>query len=101
MVAYGVRFCNRARRQDDDCPAWADVEFLKFAAICDSLGVAKYVQNVEYSTNTNFYDIDVSDDVHEGGYIAGGIEWAADQSLRQFYLFGRVEHKGGLDSECQ
>ena len=95
MIAYGIPFNNR-RKPDDLDRSVFDTQFVSFAALCESIGVAKYVKGVEYSSNHCSFDIDI-DDEHQFNDIGGGVEWAADQSLSQFIIFGRCEHKGGLD----
>ena len=97
MQMYGIEFSNRAKTMDGDDPAHMNAQFAVFAAMCASLGLAQYVRGVDYSSNWCVYSIDVSPE-HEHTQIGGGIEWAADQTLPQFEIFGRVEHKGGLDA---
>ena len=96
MEMYGIKFNNRAKKSEGDDAAQTSAQFAAFAGLCASLGYAKHVHGVEYSSNWCVYSIDV-DHVHEGTEVGGGIEWAADQTLQQFEIFGRVEHKGGLD----
>ena len=99
MEMHGIKFNNRAKKQEDDDPAQTSAQFAAFAALCASIGVASHVRGVEYSSNWCVYEIDV-DPIHEHTQVGGGIEWAADQTLPQFYLFDRVEHKGGLEDDA-
>ena len=97
MEMYGIKLFNRAKRQEGDDAAKTSAEFAAFASLCASIGVASYVRSVEYSSNWCGYEIDV-DSEHEYNQVGGGIEWAADHTLPQFEIFGRVEHKGGLEN---
>lgn len=100
MEAYGIKFDNRTKTFGFEAgdPALHAGEFMLFAALCSSYGVAQHVRGVEYSTNTEFHDIDVDPQL-EHTDIAGAIEVAADASLQQFRLFNRVEFKGGLEND--
>jgi len=99
MEMYGINFTNRAKTSEGDDPAEISAQFAAFAALCESLGFASHVRGVDYSSNWCVYSIDV-DAIHEHTLIGGGIEWAADQTLMQFEIFGRVEHKGGLEDDA-
>jgi len=99
MEMHGIRFCNRTKTREGEDPAQMNAQFAGFAALCASIGFASHVRGVEYSSNWCGYSIDV-DPTHEHTQIGGGIEWAADQTLPQFEIFGRVEHKGGLEDDA-
>ena len=98
MNSFGISFNNRTKTigADAECPARASSQFISFAALCHHEGVSAYVKGVEYESNSCSFWIDV-DDEHEMCDVGGTIEWAADKTLSQFIIFGRCEHKGGLD----
>ena len=100
MKMHGIKFNNRTKSfgSDAEDPARMNAQFCAFASLCESIGVAKHVRGVEYSSNWCTYEIDV-DVMHKHNDVGGGIEWAADQTLTQFAIFGRVEHKGGLEHD--
>lgn len=99
MDMHGIRFSNRAKTSEGDDPAMMNAQFAAFAALCESLGLASYVRNVEYTSNCCVYFIDV-DETHEHTLIGFGIEWAADKTLWQFEIFGRIEHKCCLKDDA-
>ena len=96
METHGIKFSNRTKTSEGEDPAQMNAQFFAFAALCASIGFAKYVRGVEYSSNWCGYSIDVAHQ-HEYTQVGGGIEWAANQTLPQFEIFGRVEHRGSLD----
>lgn len=101
MEMHGIKFDNRTKTcgADAEDPAQMDAKFVAFSALCASLGFAAYVRGVEYNGNWCGYSIDV-DRWHEYTPVGAGIEWAAEQSLPQFEIFGCVGHKGGTDDDA-
>lgn len=99
MEMHGIRFSNRSKISEGDDHAQMSAQFAAFASLCASLGIASHVHGVEYSSNWCGYSIDV-DATHERTQIGGGIEWAAEQTLPQFEIFGRVEHKVGQGDDA-
>lgn len=99
MEMHGIKFSNRAKKSEGDDAALTSAQFAAFASLCASIGFAAHVRGVEYSSHWCGYSIDV-DEKHEHNPVGGGIEWAADQTLPQFEIFGRFEHKGGLENDA-
>jgi hypothetical protein len=96
MEMYGIRLVNSTTNNAGGGAARIAAEFTAFAALCWHYGFAPCVRGVEFVGPTKGYLIDV-DRCFENTEIGGGIEFAADATLPRFVIFGRVEHKGGLN----
>jgi hypothetical protein len=93
MEMYGITFTHRIKDGESVDEKFA--QFALFAALCANHDLNKFVKNVFYSSTWCGYSIDVYG-AYEQTLIGGGIEWAADKTLPQFEIFGRIEQKGCL-----
>lgn len=91
MKAFGIPFSHR-RPQDDVLAGKDYAQFYAFAALCDSMGVARHVRSVFFDTKWQGFNLDV-DPAVEHSIAHATIQRCAEATLPQADLFGQIVGK--------
>ena len=96
MNAFGIEFRHRRPNDSREFVAQDFAQFTAFAALVHAHGYAKHVRSVFYDTAIHSFIID-ADPAVERLLADGCIDYCADATLSQYFLFDRCGHKGELE----
>ena len=99
MNAYGIEFTHRRAGDTRDFVAQDFAEFTAFAALISAYGLTGLVKSVFFDTSIQSFVIDVDPSL-EFSDEAGCIDFCADLTLSQYFLFDSCYHKGALGGEA-
>lgn len=85
MRAHGIEFGHRRSQSDESSLEYA--QFMTFAALCASEGVASVVRSVFFDTKWQGFTIEALP-VAEGGPRHQAVKRCAERALPQFILYG-------------
>lgn len=90
LIAFGITISSRYGKADEL------IEMLSFCQLVALANVAHYVKEVSYDSKACICSFTLVDSVVSGDPIATQIHSAAKQTIRQFELFGYVDHGADL-----